>query len=127
MAERLLLDTHIVLWAMFGDRRLKSATVEAITTAEEVFVSAASAWEVQIKAGLGKLELPEPFEDGVRRSGFSELPVLFGHTRQLAHLPALHRDPFDRLLVATSTADNLTLVTADERVLAYPVRLLDAR
>ncbi|MEN0065665.1 MAG: type II toxin-antitoxin system VapC family toxin [Myxococcota bacterium] len=127
MGDRLLLDTHIVLWSMFGDVRLTSKTTSAILAADDVFVSAASAWEAQIKAGLGKLELPECFAEGVRKSGFQELPVHFHHTQQLAHLPALHRDPFDRLLVATAMADGLTLVSADAKILAYPGSLLDAR
>ncbi len=127
MAERLLLDTHVVLWLLAGDPRLGAATVALVQEADEVFVSAASAWEVAIKAALGRLTLPEPFEVGVRRSGFDELPVRFTHAREVSHLPSLHQDPFDRLLVATALADGLTLVSADPQVLAYPVSRFDAR
>ncbi len=127
MADRLLLDTHIVLWWLFDSPNLTEAVDELVRAASEVRVSAASAWEVAIQQALGRLEVPEPLEDAVRRSGFEPLPITFEHAQRLARLPQLHRDPFDRLLVAVALAEGLTLVTADEAVLAYPVPCFDAR
>lgn len=96
----------------------------AILGAEEVFVSAASAWEAAIKAGLGRLRLPDRFERGVEESGFAKLMVTFAHAEQVADLPRHHRDPFDRLLIAQARVEGLTLVTADEALGVYEVDFL---
>jgi PIN domain nuclease of toxin-antitoxin system len=127
VADRLLLDTHVVLWWLFDSPNLTDAVDDLVRSASEVRVSAASAWEVAIKQGLGRLEVPEPLEDAVRRSGFVPIAVTFDHAQALTRIPSLHRDPFDRLLVAVALAEGLTLVTADEAVLAYPVPSFDAR
>jgi PIN domain nuclease of toxin-antitoxin system len=117
---RLLLDTNVLLWAMAGDARVEALRERLLDEDNEVFVSAASYWEVAIKAGLGKLDVDVgELRRAVRLSGFVELPVLGAHTEQLAGLPALHRDPFDRLLVAQAQAEPMRLLTADRLLAGY--------
>ena len=98
---RLLLDTHVFLWAVAGSPALKPAVRRFIESADEVFVSAASIWEVAIKARLGKIKAdPETLVAAVQASGFVELPVTAMHAAGVAQLEPHHRDPFDRLLIA---------------------------
>ena len=118
---RLLLDTHVWLWWQSDDRRLAKTARSAIANAAEAYVSAASAWEMAIKAALGKLHAPEDIADAVDAGGFRELPVYFRHIAALRALPARHRDPFDRLLLAQAHVDGLTLVTADPALSEYGV------
>jgi len=122
---RLLLDTHVLIRWDAG-ARLAPAAVRAIESADEVLVSAASAWEIAIKMALGKLSASRALTDVITECGFAELPVLVRHTPPLATLPPLHRDPFDRLLVAQAMADRLTLVTRDPQVRQYKVRTIAA-
>ncbi len=129
---RLLLDTHVLLWWLGGSRKLgrtAAAAISAPTTA--VWVSAASAWEIAIKVGLGRLDLGEPpdvcLPREIERSGFGVLPVDIVHALAVARLPPHHRDPFDRLLVAQTIALGLTLATGDDVFRAYAAPLLDAR
>lgn len=124
MLERLLLDTHVFLWWQTADRRLQKRAREAISRAELVFVSAASAWEAGIKAALGRLTLPEPFERGVERAGFDKLPITFTHAAAAARLPPHHPDPFDRMLVAQARLEGLVLVTHDRRLAGYDLDVL---
>lgn len=124
MKRALLLDTHVFLWWRTDDARLNAAVREAISLAEIVFVSAASAWEAHIKMALGKLDLPEPFSKGVADSGFSELPISFAHVEAAARLPFHHRDPFDRLLVAQATNEHLVLVSHDKVLETYNLPIL---
>ncbi len=116
---RLLLDTHTFLW--WDDGTLPAKVVRRIRAADEVHVSAASAWEVAIKAGLGKITVKGSFADAVKDYGFDELPVGFAHAELVRTLPPLHRDPFDRILVAQAIVEGLTLVTRDALVTAYAV------
>jgi PIN domain nuclease of toxin-antitoxin system len=123
----LLLDTHVLLWCLGAPDRLQRETRRKIERPETVvFVSAASAWEIETKRALGKLKVPADLEDQLHEKRFTELPVRVRHVQALRSLPALHRDPFDRMLVAQATAENLVLVTADDKVRAYPVRTLEA-
>jgi PIN domain nuclease of toxin-antitoxin system len=92
-----------------------------IRSAEAVLVSAASAWEIAIKAGLGKIEVNASFAEAVADYGFGELPIRFAHAELVRSLPALHRDPFDRMLVAQAIVEGLTIVTRDALVAAYSV------
>jgi PIN domain nuclease of toxin-antitoxin system len=108
----LLLDTHVLIWWDEG-RRLAAGARGAIADADVVFVSAATAWEIAIKIGLGRLRPRRTVEEAAAESGFQELPVTFRHAELVATLPALHRDPFDRLLVAQAQSERLTLVTRD--------------
>lgn len=97
---------------------------ESIASADVVFVSVASAWEAAIKVSLGRLELPDTIEAGVLASGFEKLLISFSHAERAASLPHLHRDPFDRMLIAQAQADSLTLVTHDRLLEPYEVEIL---
>ncbi len=119
----LLLDTHVFIWWRANDRRIDAATRELVLGAPQVFVSIASAWETAIKIRAGKLTLSESFQDGVRESAFTRLPIGFVHAAMLATLPLHHRDPFDRMLVAQAMAENLTLVTVDRVFGEYGINI----
>ena len=119
---RLLLDTHIVLWWDADDPRLSAVFRAAVASPEsEVFVSAASAWEIGIKRASGKLEVGASMAHTIRRHAFIALPVTVEHAEWAGSLPLLHRDPFDRLLVAQAQLEGLVLVTVDDRILRYQV------
>jgi PIN domain nuclease of toxin-antitoxin system len=123
----LLLDTHVLLWCLGAPDRLQRETRRKIEApATVIFVSAVSAWEIEMKRSLGKLKVPADLEDQLQEKRFTELPVRMRHVHALRSLPSLHRDPFDRMLVAQAVADGLVVVTADEKVRAYPVRTLAA-
>lgn len=115
---RLLLDTHLLVW-WFVDRRISQRATELIRDpANQLYASAASVWEVAIKAALGKIEVkPDALLAGLRDGGFQELAVSSRHATQVGLLPLHHRDPFDRLLVSQSLCESMSLLT-DDRVLA---------
>lgn len=121
---KLLLDTHVVLWWRLNSPRLKRGARDAIATADLVWVSAVSGWEVAIKQGLGKLRLADPFGSMVKASEFEELPVTVRHAEQLVTLPAHHVDPFDRMLIAQAQVEGATLVTHDRRFEPYDVPIV---
>ena len=119
---RLLLDTHIVLWWDADDPRLSAVFRAAVASPEsEVFVSAASAWEIGIKRASGKLQIGASVAHTILRHAFIALPVTVEHAEWAGSLPLLHRDPFDRLLVAQAQLEGLVLVTVDDRILRYQV------
>ena len=123
--DRLLLDTHVVLWALDDHPKLSLKARSAITDpANEVFVSAASIWEIAIKRSLGKLQAPDSITSWVEASGFLELAVTSFHAEQAGGLPFHHRDPFDRMLVAQAQAEGLIIVTADQHIRLYGVRTM---
>ncbi len=117
---RLPLDTHIFLWAVADDDRLPTEARELMLAADEVNVSAASIWEIAIKAQIGKLQADTGYlAETIEASGFVELPVTARHSAGVAHLPDYHTDPFDRLLIAQATAESLLLLTVDRQLAAY--------
>jgi PIN domain nuclease of toxin-antitoxin system len=117
---RILLDTQIFIWVTQDSPRLTAQARAIMLEAAEVFVSAASIWEIAIKAALGKLQAdPERMTEAIRASGFTELPVSAAHAAGVGRLPDHHRDPFDRLLVAQALAEPLRLLTADGRLARY--------
>jgi PIN domain nuclease of toxin-antitoxin system len=123
---RLLLDTHAFLWWVTDDDRLSTRAGELIAEGtNEVFFSAASAWEIAIKAGLGRIRLPDDAwsftPDQLERNAFQPLPVHVRHAGAVIALPDLHRDPFDRMLVAQAMTEGLTFLTGDEMLSEYPV------
>ena len=125
--RRLLLDTHVLLWAFEDDPQLDEGVRGAITDpGNEVFVSAASVWEIAIKRSLGKVRFAGDVAATVEQAGFLELPVTFFHAEQAGGLPPHHRD-LDRMLVAQAQAEGLVLVTNDANIPRYGVRTLTAR
>jgi len=122
---RLLLDTHVYLWAVANHPRLGLGIRAQIEQADEVYVSSASIWEIAIKVGLGKLVADTgQLVEAIDGSGFKSLLVTPQQAALVAGLPALHNDPFDRLLVAQALRESLTIVTADEIVPRYSVAAL---
>ena len=117
---RLLLDTHVFLWAVTDSPKLKRAARQTIRAAEEVHVSAASIWEIAIKAGLGRLEGDaSALLEAIASSGFRELPVSGAHAAAVQRLPPHHGDPFDRILIAQAIAEPLHLMTAEPVLARY--------
>ncbi len=123
---RLLLDTHALLWWLDDDPRLEQSAADAIAGAEFVAVSAASAWEIGIKQSIGKLSGPDDLPAELATNGFTELPVTVAHALAAGGLPPHHADPFDRMLVAQSRMEGLTLVTRDDRLVDYGIAHLRA-
>jgi len=123
---RVLLDTHAFLWWIGDDDRLSASARAAITSAEnEVFLSAASVWEIVTKSRLGRLEIPQP-SDGfiathMETNAFEALSITIRHAFGLGSLPDLHRDPFDRILIAQALVEEMPLVSGDQAVQMYPV------
>lgn len=121
---KLLLDTHLLLWAAGVPNRLSAAALKLIDNpANELLFSAASIWEVAIKRGLGRTDFqadPRLLRRGLLDNGYSELPILSEHVVAIESLPPIHKDPFDRLLVAQATVEGITLLTADAVVAQYP-------
>jgi PIN domain nuclease of toxin-antitoxin system len=128
----LLLDTQCLLWWFTAPEQLNSKAIEQIVDSDNaLFFSVASAWEIAIKVGIGKLPLPEPVDTYVASRmqllGAKYLDIVFPHACRVATLPLLHRDPFDRILVAQAQIERMTLVTADEILTQYSVDLLWAK
>ena len=127
---KLLLDTHLLLWAAGQPNRFSAAAKKLIgNPAHELLFSAASIWEVAIKRGLGRGDFqadPRLLRRGLLDNGYSELPILSNHVVAIDSLPPIHKDPFDRLLVAQASVEGITLLTADAMVAQYPgpVRML---
>ncbi|MBS3965503.1 MAG: type II toxin-antitoxin system VapC family toxin [Methylomonas sp.] len=119
----IVLDTHILLWAMGDTGRLPNWALEAIeSTDNRIFYSVASIWEIAIKMKVGKLQLTcQPLEiaGGALATGFLELPIYASHAAKVLDLPLYHRDPFDRLLVAQAILSNAQLLTADTALKPY--------
>ncbi len=121
----LLLDTHIALWWLADDPSLsEKVRSHIIDTGNAVFVSAVTVWEVAIKASIGKLQIDGSWLDELMSDGFQQLPVKWSHAEGVRHLPMIHRDPFDRMLIAQAMEERLILVTADETIPTYPTQCL---
>jgi PIN domain nuclease of toxin-antitoxin system len=116
---RVLLDTHLLLWALSSPEKLSKRARERIDSSE-VYASAASIWEVSIKSALGKLKAdPNEVLAAVEPAGFNHLPIVAGHAAKVAELPAIHQDPFDRLLIAQARFEPMILLTDDEVLGGY--------
>ncbi len=123
----LLLDTHTVLWWLSDDPTLSDTARSAIADPENtVFLSAVVVWEIRIKQGIGKLDLPDDFGEVLDGQRFPELPVKVAHAHAIAELPAVHRDPFDRMLVAQAMVEQMTIVTRDPSIPDYGVDVIVA-
>lgn len=120
----LLLDTHVVLWWLADDPTLSDDVKSRLDADPDVYVSSATVWEVAIKQAIGKISQPADLPEVIRGSGFRELPIRSEHAIVAGRLPLLHRDPFDRMLIAQAKCENLTLVTRDARCQKYEVDVL---
>jgi PIN domain nuclease of toxin-antitoxin system len=114
---KLLLDTHAFVW--WDDGRLPSAVARRIQRAEDVLVSAVTAWEIAIKSALGKMTAKASVAEAMADHGFRELPITVAHADAVRALPAHHRDPFDRMLVAQAMVEDLVIVSTDPQVKRY--------
>ncbi|WP_433375144.1 type II toxin-antitoxin system VapC family toxin [Actinoplanes sp. CA-142083] len=121
----LLLDTHVVLWWLSDDPTLAAELKDRLDHEPDVHVSAVTIWEVAIKQSIGKLK-PDDLPEHVRDSGFRHLDITAEHGIAAARLPLLHRDPFDRMLIAQARTENLTLVTRDAEIAKYDLDILTA-
>jgi PIN domain nuclease of toxin-antitoxin system len=119
----LLLDTHVVLWWLADDPGLADEIKDRIDTELDVFLSSATIWEVTIKQALGKLG-PEDLPERMSGCDLRELPITARHAIKAGRLPAVHRDPFDRMLIAQAQCEGLTLVTRDAEIQKYDVPIL---
>ncbi len=123
---RLLIDTHVFLWWIAGDPKLSEKAGRVISEADNrLFLSAASGWEIAIQAKLGKLHIEGDVTsfiiEQMRLNSIEQLPVKISHALHVSTLEALHRDPFDRLLVAQAQLERMPILTADRHITAYPV------
>ncbi|HZO25363.1 MAG TPA: type II toxin-antitoxin system VapC family toxin [Chloroflexota bacterium] len=124
-----LLDTHVLIWLLAGSPRISTDLLNTLADpGHTIYVSTASAWEIAIKVGLGKLAVPSNLHDWlpaeIAAAGLTPLPIELRHALGVELLPSHHTDPFDRLLIAQAIAEDLTLVSADRAFDAYDVRLM---
>lgn len=122
---KLLLDTHVVLWMLLDDPKLKPAVRRRLAASDaQLYVSVITPWEVAIKAGLGRLEIDDDMQGPLAAFGVTFLGVELAHIAHVRKLPLHHKDPFDRMLFAQALAEGMTLVSADRKAAAYEVPLL---
>ena len=120
---RVLLDTHVLLWAVLNDPRLTATQAQAISDGD-VYLSSASVWEIGIKRALGKLDVPDDLFEIAVDADCRPLPISWTHAEAAAALPPHHSDPFDRMLVAQARCEGLRLASSDTKFRAYDVDLL---
>lgn len=125
---RILVDTHIILWYLEGDQSLSKPRRQRIVDANnDIFVSIASLWEISVKISIGKLKISRPFSDVLLQlssQNIAILPIMPGHVLQLTTLPLHHRDPFDRMIIAQSQVEFLSVMSHDPIFGSYGVKLL---
>lgn len=125
---KVLLDTHVLLWFLNGDEKLNKQQKEIIESPKNLkFVSIATLWEISIKLSLNKLKLPldlKSFIQLIDQNGFLILPIELEHIIEISNLEFIHRDPFDRILIAQSLVEKLTLLTNDENIMKYDVKTI---
>ena len=125
--RKLLLDTHTFLWWLQDSPRLGAEARALIAEPRnEIYVSAASLWEISIKKSLGKLQAPDGLDSAVEKEGFAPLAISLFHAERAGALAPLHRDPFDRMLVAQSQAEGLDILSADSELSRYGVKVINA-
>ena len=122
--SRFLVDTQLLLWNVYGSRKLPARVARLFRDGRhQFFYSAASLWEIAIKASRGRADFDadaEAIRETLDENGFGELPVTAQHAVALSRLPSIHADPFDRMLVAQAMVEPMALITTDERLAAYP-------
>ncbi len=121
----LLLDTHVLIWSLENNAALSGNARDAIVDGNNmVFVSAVSVWEISIKKAMGKLIAPDNLQEEIELHRFTPLNINIEHANLAGKLPAIHKDPFDRMLIAQAMIEKLTLVTGDKIIPQYDVNLL---
>lgn len=121
----ILLDTHTLIWALENNPSLsKNARDSIIKGSNMVFVSSASVWEMSIKTAMGKLHVPDNLYEEIKNHRFTMLDINFEHAQLAGKLPYIHKDPFDRMLIAQSIIEKLTLISKDSIISKYNVNLL---
>ena len=125
---RALLDTHTFLWWITDDAWLSAGVRDVVVVGNELLFSAASGWEIDIKAQLGRLDLPTPLDrfvvEQLATNGFAPLPIRLEHALRVNELPNQHRDPFDRILIAQAQAEGLPILSADPQIARYDVQVI---
>ncbi len=117
---RYLLDTHVFIWWMEKNKRLPDKLMNLINDPQnEVYLSVVNVWEIVIKNAKGKLKSPKDIKGGIQKSSFVLLPIDINHVLEVEKLPDIHKDPFDRILIAQAKVENLTLITSDEKIWKY--------
>ena len=123
-----LLDTHTFLWAITGDKRLSRRAQQIFAGPSDLWLSIASIWEILIKVQIGRLHLPSPagpyLVKKLAENRIETLPITLDHALAIESLPMYHRDPFDRMLVAQSLEEDLSLITSDPVFQQYPIKLI---
>jgi len=123
----LLLDTHVLIWALENNPTLSTSARNAIIEGKNlVFISAATVWEMSIKQAQGKLDVPDNLLEEIDLHRFTQLSINFQHAQLAGKLPNIHKDPFDRMLIAQANIEKLTLVTRDKLIAQYDVRIIEA-
>lgn len=122
-----LVDTHVLIWLVADDHRLGDGARALIEAGPQVYFSAASIWELEIKRGLGKVSFPDGLANDLTESGLRELAISSRHAESVCEVVLPHRDPFDRLLAAQARVEQLSLITADSVLLAHVAGSVDAR
>ena len=123
----ILLDTHVLIWTLENNKKLSERARNCICDGSNmVFVSAASVWEISIKKAMGKLEFPDTLNEEIKRHRFTPLDMNFEHAQLAGELPDIHKDPFDRMLIAQAITEKLILVTRDHLITKYDVKTLTA-
>ena len=124
---RYLLDTHVLIWWLEGSEKLSSECHEIIRSGENaIYFSAGAIWEMVIKRGLGRLDMPDNLDEVLKGDNIEVLPITAGHALGVGSLPQHHHDPFDRIQIAQARHENLVLVSRDEEIAKYSVKLLRA-
>lgn len=119
-----LVDTQLLVWQALNDRRLSRHHRDILLSDAEIYLSPVSIWEIEIKRLKGHLELPDSFADEVVNAGYKPLPINTEHAKQAGRLPLIHRDPFDRMLIAQAKIEGLTVLTADAHFSSYDIPVL---
>lgn len=120
-----LLDTHALIWSLEDSERLSSVARAVIVDPQNlVLASAVSGWEIAIKQANGRLDAPDDLEVAIRAAGFERRTITFADARRVRSLPQLHRDPFDRMLVAQALEDRIAVITRDPEIARYPVDVI---
>ena len=127
MENRYLIDTHIFIWSMEKNQRLPEKIFSLLKNSQNsIFISVASIWEIIIKTGKKKLKTPQNIEKVINMAKFNVLPINLNHVLAVKTLPNIHSDPFDRILIAQSLVENLTLISSDPKMSKYKIRLIEA-